>query len=414
MKIGTVKGTRDYLPTEVALREFMQNSILETYRSNGFERIMTPAIEDIENLEKSEGGENLNLIFKILKRGDKLNYAIQNSLFDELADMGLRYDLTLPLCRYYANNRAELTIPFKCIQIDKAYRAERPQKGRMRELMQCDIDIIGSDSIYCEIELIDVTAKALLALGLKNFKVRINDRNILLNILQSIDFKPNELESVCTTIDKLDKTGVDGVRSELSEKGFVMESIDALTSILGNLPLSLDYVKSISAQTDRIENLEKIISGIKLLSENKYDIEFDLSLVRGQGYYTGTVFEIECKDFNSSVAGGGRYDNLIGKFINEKVPAVGFSIGFERIFSILTDSNFVIPNARKRIAVFFEDNYDNYIEASKRADELRKKYDVALFEKPKKLGKFLNSLLGKGFYGFIVCGQMEEIKIINS
>lgn len=414
MKIGTVKGTRDYLPTEVALREFMQNSILETYRSNGFERIMTPAIEDIENLEKSEGGENLNLIFKILKRGDKLNYAIQNSLFDELADMGLRYDLTLPLCRYYANNRGKLTIPFKCIQIDKVYRAERPQKGRMREFVQCDIDIIGSDSIYCEIELIDVTAKALLALGLKNFRVRINDRNILLNILQSIDFKPNELESVCTTIDKLDKTGVDGVRSELSEKGFVMESIDALTSILGNLPLSLDYVKSISAQTDRIENLEKIISGIKLLSENKYDIEFDLSLVRGQGYYTGTVFEIECKDFNSSVAGGGRYDNLIGKFINEKVPAVGFSIGFERIFSILTDSNFVIPNARKRIAVFFEDNYDNYIEASKRADELRKKYDVALFEKPKKLGKFLNSLLGKGFYGFIVCGQMEEIKIINS
>lgn len=414
MKIGTVKGTRDYLPAEVALREFMQNSILETYRSNGFERIMTPAIEDIENLEKSEGGENLNLIFKILKRGDKLNYAIQNSLFDELADMGLRYDLTLPLCRYYANNRGKLTIPFKCIQIDKVYRAERPQKGRMREFVQCDIDIIGSDSIYCEIELIDVTAKALLALGLKNFRVRINDRNILLNILQSIDFKPNELESVCTTIDKLDKTGVDGVRSELSEKGFVMESIDALTSILGNLPLSLDYVKSISAQTDRIENLEKIISGIKLLSENKYDIEFDLSLVRGQGYYTGTVFEIECKDFNSSVAGGGRYDNLIGKFINEKVPAVGFSIGFERIFSILTDSNFVIPNARKRIAVFFEDNYDNYIEASKRADELRKKYDVALFEKPKKLGKFLNSLLGKGSYGFIVCGQMEEIKIINS
>ena len=414
MKIGTVKGTRDYLPAEVALREFMQNSILETYRSNGFERIMTPAIEDIENLEKSEGGENLNLIFKILKRGDKLNYAIQKSLFDELADMGLRYDLTLPLCRYYANNRSKLTIPFKCIQIDKVYRAERPQKGRMREFVQCDIDIIGSDSIYCEIELIDVTAKALLALGLKNFRIRINDRNILLNILQSINFKPNELESVCTTIDKLDKTGVDGVRSELSEKRFAMESIDALASILGKLPLSLDYVKSISTQTDRIENLEKIISCIKLLSENKYDIEFDLSLVRGQGYYSGTVFEIECKDFNSSVAGGGRYDNLIGKFINEKVPAVGFSIGFERIFSILTDSNFVIPNARKRIAVFFEDNYDNYIEASKRADELRKKYDVALFEKPKKLGKFLNSLLGKGFYGFIVCGQMEEIKIINS
>jgi histidyl-tRNA synthetase len=153
MKTSTVKGTNDYLPKEVALREFLQNSILETYRSNGFERIMTPALEDIENLEKSDGGDNLNLMFKILKRGEKLKSALKSASFGQLSDMGLRYDLTLPLSRYYANNRQKLLTPFKCIQIDKAYRAEKPQKGRLREYVQCDIDIIGSDSVYCEIEL---------------------------------------------------------------------------------------------------------------------------------------------------------------------------------------------------------------------------------------------------------------------
>jgi histidyl-tRNA synthetase len=407
MKIGTVKGTSDYLPDEVALREFIQNRILETYRLNGFERIMSPALEDIENLDKSDGGDNLNLIFKILKRGDKLNNVIKNSIFNELSDMGLRYDLTLPLSRYYANNKQELISPFKCIQIDKVYRAEKPQKGRLRELVQCDIDIIGSDSVYCEIEIINVTAKALLAIGLKNFKVRINDRSILRNVLLSIGFEQDELDSVCITFDKLDKIGVDGIRNELSEKGLNIENINTLISILQKLPLSIDYIKSIYANTESINNLEKIICEVKLLSENKYDIEFDLSLVRGQGYYTGTVFEIESNDFNSSIAGGGRYDNLIGKFINESVPAVGFSIGFERIFSILKDNNFIIPNSRKKIAIFFE---NNFIEANKQADELRNNYNVALFEKPKKLNKFLNLLQEKGFYGFIVHGESEEIK----
>lgn len=410
MKIGTVKGTNDYLPREAALREFMQNSILETYKINGFERVMTPALEDIENLDKSEGGENLNLIFKILKRGEKLKNAIESSRFSELSDMGLRYDLTLPLSRYYANNKQNLILPFKCIQIDKVYRAEKPQKGRLRELVQCDIDIIGSDSVYCEIELINVTAKALLAIGLKNFKIRINDRSILRNFLLSAGFEQDELDSVCITIDKLDKIGVDGIRDELSEKGFDLKNIDGLTSILGNLPVSLDYIKSKSVQIDSINNVEKIISDVKLLSENKYAVEFDLSLVRGQGYYTGTVFEIESSDFESSIAGGGRYDNLIGKFINESVPAVGFSIGFERIFSILLDNNFAIPDCRKRIAVFFE---DNFIEANRLADEIRNSYDAVLFQKPKKLGKFINSLQEKGFYGFIVCGQSEEIKIFE-
>lgn len=410
MKIEPVKGTSDYLSKEVALREFMQNSILETYKRNGFERIMTPALEDIENLDKSDGGENLNLIFKILKRGEKLSRAINHSQFDALADMGLRYDLTLPLSRYYANKRQHLILPFKCIQLDKVYRAEKPQKGRMRELVQCDIDIVGSESITCEIELIHVTATALLDLGLKNFTVRINDRRVLQSLLLSLGFREAELAGTCIVLDKLDKIGVGGIVKELFDKGLSPKASEALAVLLNRLPLSLDDVQSMVEPTEAVKGLEEIIRAVALLSENKYQIAFDLSLVRGQGYYTGTVFEIESKDFNSSIAGGGRYDNLIGKFINEEIPAVGFSIGFERIFSILLDNGFIIPDARKKIAVFYE---EQYTEAYRQAENLRYCYDVALFQKPKKLNRFLNRLQEKGYYGFLIYGQSDEIKVLE-
>lgn len=411
MKTSAVKGTNDYLPKEASLRDYIQNSILETYQSNGFERIMTPAIEDIENLDKSDGGDNLNLIFKIMKRGDKLNAAIQGFKFNELADLGLRYDLTLPLSRYYANNKQNLILPMKCIQIDKVYRAERPQRGRLRELIQCDIDIVGSDSFYCEVELINVTAKALMSIGLKNFKVKINDRNILKDILLSIGFQQDDINSVCITFDKLNKIGVEGVKSELYGKCFCMESIEKLVSVLINLPLSIDYINPICTKNDSIKNLKRIISEVGILAEDKYKIEFDLSLVRGQGYYTGTVFEIESTDFNDSIAGGGRYDNLIGKFTKENVPAVGFSIGFERIYCILMDNNYKIPNKKNKVAVFFE---NDFIQANKQAELFRQDYDVVLYEKPKKMGKFLYNLQKSGYYGFYVCGQSEAVKSLEA
>lgn len=410
MRIKPVKGTSDYLPKEARLREYMQNIILSTYEANGFERIMTPVIEDVENLDKSDGGDNLNLIFKILKRGQKLASAFTLGKMNDLADLGLRYDLTLPLSRYYANNRQKLLAPFKCIQIDKVYRAERPQKGRSRELIQCDIDIIGSYSVNCEIELINVTAKALLNLGLKNFTVKINDRRILKDVLLSIGFDENELPSVCITFDKLDKVGVEGIKSELTEKGFSKQKIDALLYVLGNLPLTLEYLKELSNQIEAIENLEKIINAIKALSENKFKIVFDLSLVRGQGYYTGTVFEIESSDFNSSIAGGGRYDNLIGKFTKENIPAVGFSIGFERIYCILSENNFIVPTAKKKIAIIYD---GDFIEAEKIANKYRSNYDVTLFEKPKKFGKLVASLSINKYYGLYICGKSENIEPIN-
>ena len=259
MKVTPVKGTNDYLPKEVEIRDYLQQKILEVYLANGFEHIITPVIEDIENLDKSDGGENLNLIFKIMKRGDKLDKALASGVTSEnenvLADMGLRYDLTLPLSRYYANNKDKLTLPMKCIQMDRVYRAERPQKGRLREFIQCDIDIIGSESNDSEIELILTTTKALQAIGMKNFKVKLNDRRLLRAVLMQMGFAENELDSVCITFDKLDKIGMDGVEAELTEKGFAKEAITKFTQFLEKNDFSLDSLKDMLEDSSEIDEI---------------------------------------------------------------------------------------------------------------------------------------------------------------
>lgn len=406
MKITTVKGTNDYLPEEVRLRDYIQSQILKTYVNGGFERIMTPAVEDIENLDKSDGGDNLNLIFKIIKRGDKLEKAIALGDTENLCDMGLRYDLTLPLSRYYANNRAKLQLPAKCIQIDKVYRAERPQKGRLREFVQCDIDILGSSSVNSEIELIHTTAKALLAIGISDFTVKINDRRILKSLLLSAGFAKEQLDSVCITFDKLDKIGSDGVMAELADKQFDAAAIEKFSEIIKN-PLTIDNVGKI-CKSEAIENVKTIMSAVNELSGDKYRIAFDISLVRGQGYYTGTVFEIVSDKFRGSIAGGGRYDNLIGKFTGEQIPAVGFSIGFERIFAMLAESGYEIPDSKKKLALLYD--FDNIVTAVKEAEELRQTYDVSIYEKPKKLSKFLDRLKDGGFYAFCFSGEISDIR----
>lgn len=398
MKTKSVKGTRDYLPAEAELREFMQKTIVDIYRQNGFSRIMTPAVEDIENLDKSDGGDNLNLIFKILKRGDKLQKALSDGADvheNSLCDIGLRYDLTLPLTRYFAANRQSLPYPFKAIQTDKVYRAENPQKGRLREFMQCDIDVIGDPEPECEIELIAVTAKALQALDIGGFTVRVNDRSVLNGMLEALGFKAEELACVCVSFDKLDKIGAEGVHDELLEKGYDSSAADKLSELLGQLPLTLEKVTEIVG-AEKTARLSRIISESRTIADGKYGIEFDISLVRGQGYYTGTVFEVRSESFGSSVAGGGRYDRLIGKFIGEDIPACGFSIGFERIFSILCEKKRA-AYSHKKLAIFYEDDFG---EVYAKAEELRAEYDVAVFKKPKKLGAFLNRLQTGGFDGF--------------
>lgn len=411
MKITPVKGTNDYLPKEALIRDYLQSVILKTYQSYGFERIMTPIIEDVENLDKSEGGENLNLIFKVLKRGDKLAKALESQNEKDLSDIGLRYDLTLPLTRYYANNRAKLVSPFKCIQIDKVYRAERPQKGRLREFIQCDIDIIGTKSSNAEVELINTTANALMNIGLNNFRIKINDRVLLRTILTKAGFLEEQLDSVCISFDKLDKIGAEGVKEELIAKEFDESAINELMKILEKTPFTLEQAKEYVGEIECIQSLENIMSAIESISDGKYDVVYDMTLVRGQGYYTGTVFEVESPDFKGAIAGGGRYDNLIGKFINEDVPAVGFSIGFERIFGILMESNFKIPDSKKKIAVIYD--ADNIKAALKTADSFRDEYDVALYEKVKKVGKLIDKLEAAGFDGFYIDGQSEEIKMFS-
>ena len=403
MKTNALKGMKDILPQEQRMRDFVQSKILETYKASGFERISTPILEDSENLDKSDGGDNLNLIFKVLKRGEKLEAALakQNPTDKDLSDMGLRYDLTLPLTRFFSANRNELCFPFKVIQTDRVYRAERPQKGRLREFVQCDIDILGDSSVNAEVELIDVTANAMLSIGFKDFYININDRRILRNMLETMGFLPESIDSVCITFDKLDKIGADGVKAELQEKQFDKKAIDALVDFIQQGEITLDSVISRCSDATIGDDLKYIIQTAKKVSGGKYDVKYCPNLVRGQGYYTGAVFEIASPLFSGAIGGGGRYDNLIGKFTGQKIPAVGFSIGFERICSILLEQNYQIPGAKERCAFLYDDSAD-FAKIMNMAQSLRKDYNVAVFKKAKKMGPQFDMLEKQGFTKFAV------------
>ena len=408
MKIQPLKGMRDLLPAEQALRDHIQGQILQVYREAGFERISTPMLEDMENLDKSEGGENLNLIFKVLKRGEKLSAALEEGRYDQLADMGLRYDLTLPLSRYYAANRSVLPAPFKVIQTDRVFRAERPQKGRLREFVQCDIDILGDESPNAEVELIDVTARALLRIGFADFTVNVNDRRILRGMLESMGFAPDTLDSVCITFDKMDKVGPEGVRAELLEKQMPAAAVDALASFLAQGDVSLEAVAARCADPSIADGLRYVLATAGRLAQGKYQVAYCPSLVRGQGYYTGMVFEVTCPQFSGAVAGGGRYDNMVGKFIGQQVPAVGFSIGFERVCGILLEQGYRIPGARQKLALLYRAG-DDFAAVLAQAEALRAEHSVTVLAQGKKLGKQLASLEAAGFAGAAFFGK-DEIK----
>lgn len=403
MKINALKGMKDILPAEQRMRDYVQGKILQTYREAGFERISTPMLEDAENLDKSDGGENLNLIFKVLKRGDKLESALAANPVEEksLSDMGLRYDLTLPLTRFYAANKNELQTPFKVIQTDRVFRAERPQKGRSREFVQCDIDILGDSSPNAEVELIDVTARALMNIGFKDFYINVNDRRILRNMLESMGFAADTLDSVCISFDKLDKIGADGVAAELTEKGMPEKAVKALKDFLADSSdnITLESVVVKCSNPSVADDLKYIIETATEVAGGKYKIKYCPSLVRGQGYYTGAVFEIATPLFGGAVGGGGRYDNLIGKFIGQQVPAVGFSIGFERICSILLEQNYRIPNEREKCAFLYDDTVP-FAEIMKFAESLRKDYNVAIIKKAKKPGPQYDMLEKQGYTKF--------------
>jgi len=396
MNAQPVRGTKDFLPKEMEIRDYIRHEIEETYKSYGFQKINTPIMEDIERLNKSDGGENLSMIFKLLKRGQKLDLSLPNLSEDDLVDSGLRYDLTMPLSRYFANNRQFLNLPFKAIQIDKVFRAERPQKGRFREFYQCDIDIIGDNSINAEMELIAATTSALKAIGFKDFTLRINDRRILTDMIIAAGFKAEEVASVCISFDKLDKVGLDGVKGELLEKGYDATVVEKFMAILSEAETdALTAAEKFCTNAEVVENIKKVLNFANAISGGEFQAVYDKSLVRGMGYYTGQVFEIVSPKFGSSVAGGGRYDNMVGKFLGESVPAVGFSIGFERITTILAEEGYQPPLKEKVILAY--NGEDDFADVVNKARELQAKgYLVTALKRSKKFGKQVDALVASG------------------
>ena len=354
-----VTGMKDVLPSEMQIRDYVMAVIKENYRKFGFTPIETPCVESIENLSSKQGGENEKLIFKIMKRGDKLNLATAESEAD-LVDGGLRYDLTLPLARYYSNNAAVLPKPFKALQMGSVWRADRPQKGRFRQFVQCDIDILGEPSNLAEIELILATTTTLGKLGFSGFKVRINERRILKAMAVYAGFSEEELDTVFIILDKMDKIGKDGVKEDLVVNGFEQTKVDKYMALFDGIENAEDGIAYLGEtlgdclEEDVVQNLTEIKESVSATVDTDFEIIFDPTLVRGMSYYTGTIFEIEMPQFGSSVAGGGRYDKMVGRFTGQDTPACGFSIGFERIITILMDENFQIPDQAKKIAYLVE------------------------------------------------------------
>lgn len=379
-----VNGMKDILPEEMEIRNYVIGLIRETYGSFGFSSIETPAVEHIENLLSKQGGDNEKLIFKILKRGEKLHLA-EATEEAAVTDSGLRYDLTLPLSRYYANNANELPSPFKALQIGSVWRADRPQKGRFRQFTQCDIDILGDASPMAEIELILATTGVISRLGFKGFTIRINDRRILKDMAAQAGFAEEDYDQVFITIDKLDKIGWDGVKEELKEN-FPEEKAEKYVSLFEEAKPSYD--------------LPMIISTVESLKEGDFRMQFDPTLVRGMSYYTGPIFEISMDEFGSSVGGGGRYDGMIGKFTGQQVPACGFSIGFERIIMLLMEKGFRVPDKKAKTAILLEKDLkgDRLTEAFREAQKLRsegQEVSVSVMKKNKKFQK--DQLASEGY-----------------
>ncbi|MBE5867059.1 MAG: histidine--tRNA ligase [Lachnospiraceae bacterium] len=352
-------GMKDILPREMQIRDYVISIIKETYGTFGFTSIETPCVENIANLTNKQGGDNEKLIFKILKRGEKLNVA-DATTEEEVVDYGLRYDLTVPLVRFYSNNAANLPTPFKALQIGNVWRADRPQRGRYRQFTQCDIDIFGEPSNLAEIELILATTTTLTKLGFKNFQIRINDRQILKAMAAYAGFAEESYDSVFITLDKMDKIGLEGVKAELLENGFEEAMVDKYLALFEAAEKSDDSVNCLLEMVgdfldaELVASFKEIMASVNATKADSFELVFDPTLVRGMSYYTGTIFEVAMPEFGGSCGGGGRYDKMVGKFTGKDVPACGFSIGFERIVLLLMESGFEVPTRPKQVAYLVE------------------------------------------------------------
>ena len=417
-----VKGMQDFLPEDMALRQHVLGLIRETYGRYGFTEIETPVMEHIENLTGKNGGENEKLIFKVEKRGRELEKALgkvrgsedmaSDAAGTEIADSALRYDLTVPLCRYYSCHKNELPTPFKALQIGNVFRADRPQKGRFRQFTQCDIDIIGDNSVMAEIELIAATSGALhrifAEVGVSGFTVHIGDRRILRAMAKSAGFSEEEYDDVFIILDKMDKIGLDGVREDLLANGYAEDKVDRYVGYFrlyqeGKAEDVASFIESTCA--DAIEegaakDLELIMSAARAMISEDITLKFDPTLVRGMSYYTGTIFEISIDNYSFSIAGGGRYDKMVGRFCGQDAPACGFSIGFERIVTILKDLNWKEEGAgaKKAYLVDMKGAAGRVTEVFGKAAAERADGMTVVVQPLKKNAKFQVETLEKGGY----------------
>ena len=407
-----VNGMKDILPAEMEIRDYVTSVIKDTYRSFGFTPIETPCMESIANLSNKQGGENEKLIFKVLKRGEKLNLETAKVEAD-VVDFGMRYDLTVPLSRFYANHANDLPTPFKALQIGSVWRADRPQRGRYRQFTQCDIDILGEPSNLAEIELITATTTTIGRLGFKNFEIRINERRILKAMAAYSGFEEKDYDSIFITLDKMDKIGLEGVAAELEEEGYAKESIDKYLELFELLKDRKDVAEGVAFLKDKLgdfldqevaDSLTEIATAVNATKNAEFTLVFDPTLVRGMSYYTGTIFEIAMPELGAACGGGGRYDKMIGKFTGNDVPACGFSIGFERIILLLMESGFKIPERPKRVAYLVEKKYpaEKLVDVMKQAKEARENGQQVLVVRMNKNKKFQKEKLDAEGYKEIV------------
>jgi len=382
-EINPPRGMRDFLPAEKGNREQVLAIIRGVYESFGFQEVETPALENLDRLTSGQGGDNEKLAFRVMKRGADLESAlISGGDADALSDLGLRFDLTVPLTRFYASNRSALTNVFKAIQIGPVWRAERPQKGRYRQFVQCDIDIIGDESNLAEIELINASLATLDALGLGESIVRVNHRSLLVSLLSGFGVTEDKLSEAMIIIDKLDKIEVAGVLAELEDKLGGQVASNAKTWFA-----TLDASKI----PDVLTNIFSAVDGNRL--------RFDPTLVRGMGYYTGAIFEIEHPSSGLSIGGGGRYDGMVGKWLGTDVPAVGISLGFERVVELVPETKL-----SKGVVLVLEDYSTETIKAatSYQRELIGQGMNVRLEIKPKRLNLLLETMKANGFESFAI------------
>lgn len=415
MKFNTspVRGTVDYLPSEMEVRSYAEKIILETYKQNGFLQIKTPILESLELLTNGDSGDNQKLMFKTIKRGDKLDLSKPNLTENDIVEEGLRYDLTVPLVRFFANNKEKLPYPFKAIQIDESFRAERPQRGRVRQFTQCDIDILGDASPLAEIELLYAYMCSYKKLGFEKLTFKINDRRALNEIVVGAGFDASQTTDICISLDKFDKIGFEGVEAELVQNGYDAEKTKNLIFVFKTLKNmqknqeKFEFLQKINISAEVIDSLKLIIETAEKFKIDGYNVVFDATIIRGQGYYTGTVFEVYDDDFGRALGGGGRYDKMIEKFLGTPVPAVGCSIGLYSVAMLMVERKYKIPSNKLALIYDKKDDFEKIVNA--KINLMNQGYEVATFVFPKNFNNFVEKLKANNYKNIVKMSDLSNI-----